>query len=191
MGGGAAPGVCCGVGVRLGGGGLGSRRAVCWSEVGMRRSVTHRCFSEAARAAHPVHPCGPTAQHRAAVPPWGCGKTPRGPLGRGEGGLGARSLPLQQCCAPLPALRRSGGEGRGPWVAAGAAGWDVFALERPGFAGGGLAAWRGGRSWEPQSRTDCPALPWGGGCEVLEGVMGRCGEAPSVRSGGSFGLSWC
>lgn len=35
-------------------------------------------------------------------------------------------------------------------------------------------------------RLPCPAL---GGCGALEGVMGRCGEAPSVGWGLS-GSSW-
>lgn len=186
---GAAPGVRCGVGVRLGGGGLGSRRAVCWSEVGMRRSVTHRCFSEAARAAHPVHPCGPTAQHRAAVPPWGCDKTPRGPLGGGEVRSQVPPPTAMLCPSTRPASQWWGGTGavggsRRCWV-----GRVCIGAARFRRGGVGSVAWRQELGAPEPDRLPCPAL--GGGCEVLEGVMGRCGEAPSVGSGGSFGLSWC
>lgn len=182
----------------------------------MRRSLTHRHFSEAA-GRHLPHPCGPGARHNAAGSPAG---TWRGPGGTpGHWGFGDRlppapphPLPAGLSPLPAPAAQRVGRDrvlpGR-PWAAEQAAGWDVFALERPGFAGGGWQR-RGGGCWEPQScvpaASSRPAAwgigevgePWG--CrdphhhhhhppQGRKGLLWVLREAPGAGLGVGLGLS--
>lgn len=180
----------------------------------MRRSLTHRHFSEAA-GRHLPHPCGPGARHNAAGSPAGMWRGPGGTPG--HWGFGDRlppapphPLPAGLSPLPAPAAQRVGRDrvlpGR-PWAAEQAAGWDVFALERPGFAGGGWQR-RGGGCWEPQScvpaASSRPAA-WGIG-EVGElwgwrdphhhhppqgrkGLLWVLREAPGAGLGVGLGLS--
>lgn len=113
--------------------------------------------------------------------------------------------PLPAGLSPLPApvAERVGRDrvlpGR-PWAAEQAAGWDVFALERPGFAGGVAAAW-GRVLGAPELRSCCsqPPCSGGGDCGVAgppppppgeEGVI--VGAAGSTRRWArrGFGALW-
>lgn len=108
------------------------------------------------------------------------------------GGLGGPS-PLGEA-VPAPAAEPAGRDGVLPaWAAERAAGWDVFALERAGFAGGGrlAAAWRRvlgapelGRRGGP-GRLRATAQPRGC-CGGLWGAVGP----PRLGMEGGFWCCW-